>query len=89
MSIINVQNLSFRYDSYGENIFENVTLQLDTDWRLGLTGRNGRGKSTFLHLLSGRYPYSCLLYTSVPINSSASPNRDIGVWEMIFSARAL
>lgn len=65
MSIINVQNLSFRYDSYGENIFENVTLQLDTDWRLGLTGRNGRGKSTFLHLLAGRYPYSGAITASV------------------------
>ena len=65
MSMINIQNLSFRYDSYGENIFENVTLQLDTDWRLGLTGRNGRGKSTFLYLLAGRYSYNGSITASV------------------------
>ena len=27
--------------------------QLDADWRLGLTGRNGRGKTTLLRLLEG------------------------------------
>ena len=27
---------------------KNVSLQLDTNWRLGLVGRNGRGKTTLL-----------------------------------------
>ena len=31
MSIINVQNLTFAYDGSYDNIFENVTFQLDTD----------------------------------------------------------
>ena len=53
MSLINVTNLTFAYDGSYENIFENVSFQLDTNWRLGITGRNGRGKTTFLNLLLG------------------------------------
>jgi lincosamide and streptogramin A transport system ATP-binding/permease protein len=45
--------MSFAYDGSSETIFENVTLNLDSSWKLGLVGRNGRGKSTFLKLLSG------------------------------------
>ena len=55
MSLINVTNLTFAYDGSYENIFENVSFQLDTNWRLGFTGRNGRGKTTFLNLLLGKY----------------------------------
>lgn len=58
MSIINVVNLTFGYDGSYDNIFENVSFQIDTDWKLGLTGRNGRGKTTFLNLLLGKYEYS-------------------------------
>ncbi|WMJ82846.1 ribosomal protection-like ABC-F family protein [Oscillospiraceae bacterium LTW-04] len=58
MSLINVKNLTFAYDGSHDNIFENVSFMLDTDWRLGLTGRNGRGKTTFLKLLMGKYPFS-------------------------------
>lgn len=58
MSSIQVSNLSFSYDSSHENVFENVSFQLDTDWKLGFIGRNGRGKTTFLKLLMGQYQYS-------------------------------
>ncbi|MEK3904571.1 MULTISPECIES: Lsa family ABC-F type ribosomal protection protein [unclassified Paenibacillus] len=58
MSLINVSNLTFAYQGTYDNIFENVSFQLDTDWRLGFTGRNGRGKTTFLNLLLGKYEYS-------------------------------
>jgi lincosamide and streptogramin A transport system ATP-binding/permease protein len=57
MSLINVVNLTFAYDGSYDNIFENVSFQIDTDWKLGFTGRNGRGKTTFLNLLLGRYEY--------------------------------
>ncbi|MFT3951257.1 MAG: ABC-F type ribosomal protection protein [Oscillospiraceae bacterium] len=55
MSLIQINNLSFTHDSAGEPLFKNVSLSLDTDWRLGLTGRNGRGKTTLLKLLCGEY----------------------------------
>ncbi|MDD4238500.1 MAG: ABC-F type ribosomal protection protein [Desulfotomaculaceae bacterium] len=58
MALINVANLTFAYDGSYDNIFENVSFQIDTDWKLGFTGRNGRGKTTFLHLLLGKYEYS-------------------------------
>ena len=57
MSQITVSNLTFQYDGSYDNIFENVSFQIDTDWRLGLVGRNGRGKTTFLNLLRGEYEF--------------------------------
>ncbi|MCL1787544.1 MAG: ATP-binding cassette domain-containing protein, partial [Defluviitaleaceae bacterium] len=58
MSQINVTNLTFAYEGSYDNIFENVSFQIDTDWKLGFTGRNGKGKTTFLNLLQGKYEYS-------------------------------
>ncbi len=65
MSLINVSNLSFAYEGCGEMIFDNTSFQLDTDWKLGFTGRNGRGKTTFLSLLLGRYEYGGAISASV------------------------
>ena len=42
-----------------------VSFQIDTSWKLGFTGRNGRGKTTFLRLLQGKYPYSGTISASV------------------------
>ncbi len=58
MSMIKVDKLTFAYPTSYDNIFENVSFQIDTDWRLGFVGRNGRGKTTFLQLLLGKYEYS-------------------------------
>lgn len=65
MSLINVSNLTFAYEGSYDNIFEEVSFQIDTDWRLGFTGRNGRGKTTFLKLLLGQYEYSGTISSSV------------------------
>lgn len=65
MSVISVNSLTFGYDGAADNIFENINLQLDTDWKLGLTGRNGRGKTTFLRLLAGELEYSGTITSSV------------------------
>ena len=46
MSLISVNNLTFGYDGSLKNIFENVSFNIDTDWKLGLIGRNGKGKTT-------------------------------------------
>ncbi len=58
MSLIQITDLTFGYEGSSENIFEHVSFHIDTDWRLGFVGRNGRGKTTFLKLLQGRYEYS-------------------------------
>ena len=57
MSIISVSNLTFAYEGSYDNIFTDVSFTLDTDWKLGFCGRNGRGKTTFLNLLMGKYKY--------------------------------
>lgn len=58
MSLINVDHLTFSYPESLEPVFDDASFRLDTSWRLGLIGRNGRGKTTFLRLLMGEYPYS-------------------------------
>ena len=65
MSLIQVSNLTFAYEGSYDPIFENVSFQIDTNWRLGFTGRNGRGKTTFLNLLLGRFPYHGSISASV------------------------
>ena len=65
MSLIKVQNMSFCYPGSYEDIFKNVCFQIDTDWKLGFIGRNGRGKTTFLNLLLGKYEYSGKILSSV------------------------
>ncbi len=65
MSMINVNDLTFGYDGSYENVFEHANFIIDTDWRLGFTGRNGRGKTTFLNLLMGKYKYSGTISASV------------------------
>ena len=65
MSLIQVSNLTFAYDGSYDTIFENVSFQIDTNWRLGFTGRNGRGKTTFLNLLLGNYEYQGHISSSV------------------------
>ena len=65
MSLINVTDLTFAYDGGYSTVFENVSFQIDTDWKLGFTGRNGRGKTTFLNLLHGKYDYSSTISSSV------------------------
>lgn len=65
MSLIQVKDLSFTYEGSSDPVFEHVTFQVDTDWKLGFTGRNGRGKTTFLNLLMNRLEYSGTIVSSV------------------------
>ena len=57
MATIDIHDLTFSYEGGAQPVFEHVSQQLDTDWRLGLIGRNGRGKTTLLRLLQGQYSY--------------------------------
>ena len=53
---LSIRDLTFAYPG-AEPVFEHLNLNLDTGWRLGLIGRNGRGKTTLLRLLEGRLPF--------------------------------
>lgn len=58
MSLIHISHLSFTYEGSCDPVFEDVSVQLDTNWRLGFLGRNGRGKTTLLRLLMGEGVYT-------------------------------
>ena len=68
MSLISVNNLTFGYDGSYNNIFEDVSFNIDTDWKLGLIGRNGKGKTTFLNLLQGKYEYKGTISKNVDVD---------------------
>ncbi|ENQ3079836.1 Lsa family ABC-F type ribosomal protection protein [Bacillus sp. WLY-B-L8] len=76
MSMIKVQDLTFSYPGSFDNIFEGVNFQIDTDWKLGFIGRNGRGKTTFFNLLLGNYEYSGKITASVEFNYFPYPVSD-------------
>lgn len=65
MSQIKIEELTFAYPGSAQNVFENVSFQIDTDWRLGFVGRNGKGKTTLLNLMQGKYEYSGKISASV------------------------
>ncbi len=76
MSLIQVSDLTFSYEGSYETIFDHVSFQIDTNWKLGFTGRNGRGKTTFLHLLQGKYPYQGSITASVAFSYFPYPVPD-------------
>ena len=80
MSKIDVMDLTFAYEGSYDNIFEHVSFQLDTDWKTGFTGRNGRGKTTFLRLLQGKYSYQGRISASVEFDYFPFPVDD--PWEL-------
>ena len=65
MPVININNLTFGYDGSEKTLFDDVTITLDTSWKLALAGRNGRGKTTFFKLLRGELPFGGTI-TGVP-----------------------
>ena len=73
MAQIAVSHLTCAYEGSYHTIFEDVSFRIDTDWKLGFIGRNGRGKTTFLNLLRGRYEFkgsitSPVLYEYFPFS---------------------
>lgn len=76
MSMIRVENLTFSYPSSYDAVFENANFQIDTDWKLGFVGRNGRGKTTLLNLLLGKYEYSGKIISSVQFDYFPYPVSD-------------
>ncbi len=65
MSLIDVVDLSFAWEGSYDEVFSHVSFQIDTDWKLGFIGRNGRGKTTFLKLLCGQYPFQGRIISNV------------------------
>lgn len=68
MAQISVNDLTFYYEGSPDNIFEHVSFSIDTNWKLGFVGRNGKGKTTFLNLLLGKYEYLGAINRSVVVD---------------------
>lgn len=80
MSMIKIENLTFSYPGSYDPVFEQINFQIDTDWKLGLIGRNGRGKTTFLKLLQKKYEYSGTIVSSVSSDYFPYPVNDPAQW---------
>ncbi|WBW50053.1 Lsa family ABC-F type ribosomal protection protein [Peptoniphilus equinus] len=65
MSLIKIENLTFSYYGYVKPVFENVSFSFDTNWKTGLIGRNGIGKSTLFKLLLKQEVYQGKISSSV------------------------
>ncbi len=68
MAFVNIRDLTFGYEGGVGNVFENLSFHFNTDWKLGLIGRNGRGKTTLLKLLCGKLPYRGNISSSVTMS---------------------
>lgn len=84
MSLIQVSDLTFSYDGSFDTVFENISFQIDSAWKLGLIGRNGRGKTTLLNLLMGNYEYRGHIladmefeYFPCPVEDPSVPAREV------------
>ncbi len=64
MENIKINNLTFGYNS-NQQIFKQVNLNINSSWRLGLTGRNGQGKSTLFKILLGELDYTGAVETKI------------------------
>ena len=81
---VSVRNLSFTYDGSYTPVFEQVSFNFDTSWRLGLIGRNGKGKTTLLRLLQKQYAYQghidmplTPVYFPYPVDDMSANTRDV------------
>ena len=51
MSLLSLRNISFTWT--GEPLLDDVTVEIERGERIGLLGRNGAGKSTFMKIIDG------------------------------------
>lgn len=51
--IAEVKHLSFHYEGKEENLFHNLSFPINREDRIGIIGKNGKGKSTLLNVIGG------------------------------------
>ena len=81
---VSIRDLSFTYDGSYTPVFEHVSFNFDTSWRLGLIGRNGKGKTTLLRLLMQEYrPQGRIdmpltpVYFPYPVEDASANTREV------------
>ncbi|WP_391115889.1 ATP-binding cassette domain-containing protein [Psychrobacillus sp. L3] len=60
-----IKKMTFKYVSMIQPIFKNVNLNINENWKLGLVGRNGRGKTTFLKILLNKLEYEGSIHSTL------------------------
>jgi len=68
MAVIQVKDLRFAYEGSAQEVFSGLSFNMDSAWRLGLVGRNGRGKTTLLRLLAGELRGAGQVHSAVPFD---------------------
>lgn len=58
MSQIQIHNFSYTHEGAQSALFDHVHFQIDSQWKLGFIGRNGRGKTSFLRCLLGELEFT-------------------------------
>ena len=89
MANIVVRDLTFCHEGSVDALFSHAGFTLDTDWKLGFVGRNGRGKTTFLRLLLGEFPYQGSI--AAPVRFAYFPfdvPKEQSAWPALRVARA-
>lgn len=76
MMQIAISNLTFAYPGAPAPLFKELSLRIDTDWKLGLVGRNGRGKTTLLDLIQGKYEYQGTITPRLQTRRFPAPSVD-------------
>lgn len=104
MTQISINNLTFGYENSATNVFDNVSFNFDSSWKLGLIGRNGKGKTTLLNILRGKlnyqgkinttltfdyFPYNVTDKSRPTINIIEEINPDYELWKVIIKLNEL
>ena len=77
-SILNINNLNFKYDKSEQKIIENLKLDISSNEIVGIFGKTGSGKSTLVDLISG-----FIRPNSGEINlGDTDINNDIRQWQL-------
>lgn len=90
MPLFQCTDISLQFPGSEEPLFHHLQLSIDSAWRCGIVGRNGRGKSTLLGLLHGTItpdagvihrPMPTALFTP-PAEGLEHPCADIIKWSV-------
>ncbi|MCZ6640695.1 MAG: ABC-F family ATP-binding cassette domain-containing protein [Gammaproteobacteria bacterium] len=84
MANIICRSVSFGYPASENEVFNNLDLLIDTQWRSALVGRNGRGKSTLLKLLH-RDLEPTSGHIEIPVATRLFPNTPANPTECVFA----